>query len=124
MVVTTSRIHPSRMNLEELRALLGVEDCRSYDVWGQFIPWVLKPAVEAINDFGTLSLKMTPEKRGRSVYAVRFDWRCKDPHDATETATENDRHSSTRRKRQATDDALPMSEHVPQAEPALTWWAG
>ena len=32
---------------------------------------------------------MTPEKRGRSVHAVTFRWRWKDPHDAAETVAEN-----------------------------------
>ena len=104
----------------ELRALLGVDDKKSYSRWNNFRQWVLEPALEAINDYGTVTVKMTPEKRGRSVHAVRFDWRWKDPHDAVETATENERHSSTRRKQQATDDAPPMIEDPKEA--ARFWW--
>ncbi|WP_406721749.1 replication initiation protein (plasmid) [Thioclava litoralis] len=107
-------------SLEELRALLGVDDKKSYSRWNNFRQWVLEPALEAINDYGTVTVKMTPEKRGRSVHAVRFDWRWKDPHDAAETATENERHSSTRRKQQETEDAPPMIEDPKEA--ARLWW--
>ena len=109
-------------DLAELRALMGVDDRRAYDVWWQFQKRVLKPALEAINDYGTVSVKMSPQKRGRSVAGVRFDWRWKDPHDATETANENERHSAARRKVQDATDAPPMIEDQEQPEPALTWW--
>ena len=51
---------------------------------------------------------MTPEKLGRSVSAVRFDWEWRDVHEATETVAENERHSSARRRKQGDDDAPPM----------------
>jgi len=109
-------------DLEELRALMGVDDKTSYEVWGAFRRSVLAPALEAINDYGTVSVKMTPQKRGRSVHAVRFDWRWKDPHEVTETADENEKHSAARRKQQASEGAPPMIEDEDQPEPALTWW--
>ena len=65
---------------------------------------VLTPALEEINDFGTVTVKATPKNVGRSV---RFDWHWKDPHAATETAVENERHSHARRKAQETADAPP-----------------
>tara|TARA_B100000678_G_scaffold279102_1_gene274474 strand:- start:80 stop:1027 length:948 start_codon:yes stop_codon:yes gene_type:complete len=108
--------------LSELRTLLGANTQKSYDRFNTFRQRVLDPAVEAINDYGTVSLKMTPERLGRSVRRVRFDWRWKDPHDATETASENDRHSSARRKRQDADDAPPMIEDLREA--AHLWWQG
>ena len=110
--------------LGELRSLMGVSSKKSYDRWNNLRQWVIEPALEAINDYGTVSVKMTPEKRGRSVHAVRFDWHWKDPHDATETASENERHSSARRKAQEASDAPPMIEDQEQTEPALTWWHG
>lgn len=67
---------------------------------------------------------MTPEKQGRSVHAVTFRWRWKDPHDAAETAAANERHSAARRRQQSTDDAPPLLVAEPQAEPALEWWHG
>ena len=110
--------------LDEIRALIGVESHRSYDRWSDFRARVLDPALAAINDYGTVSVKMSPQKRGRSVHAVRFDWCWKDPHDATETASENERHSTARRKAQEAADAPPMIEDQEQPEPALTWWHG
>ena len=109
-------------SLDELRILLAVHDCPSYDRWQAFKRWVLGPAVSDINEFGTVDLKMTPVKEGRSVCAVRFDWRWKEPRAATELIEENARHSKARRKQQKADDAPPMIEVVPQREPALTWW--
>ena len=110
-------------DLAELRTLMGVDDRTSYDVWAQFRKRVLNPALEAINDYGTVSVRMTPQKRGRSVHAVRFDWRWKDPHEVSETATENEKHSAARRKTQDRDDAPPLIGDTSQTEePALTWW--
>ena len=109
-------------SLDNLRGLLGVGDKRAYDRWNNFRQWVLDPAVEAVNDFGTVLVRMTPVKSGRSVAAVRFDWQWKDPHEATETATENERHSAARRKEQEVIDAPPMIEDTPQGDPARTWW--
>ena len=113
----------AQWSVETLRGLLGVDEKRAYDDWYQFRRWVLTPAIDAINDFGTVTLKMTPIKSVRSVAAVRFDWRWKDPHEATETVAENERHSSARRRKQGDDDAPPMipasaGESAPVAVPA------
>ena len=111
-------------DLAELRALMGVDDKSSYDRWSDFRTRVINPAVEAINDYGTVSVKMVPEKRGRSVHAVRFEWNWKDPHEAAETTVENERHSKSRRKTQDSADAPPLTEtaegeHQPDA---AAWW--
>ena len=110
--------------LDEMRSLMGVDSRRSYDRWSDLRNRVLDPALEAINDYGTVSVKMTPQKRGRSVAALRFDWHWKDPREAVETVAENKRHSAARRKAQDTTDAPPMIEDQDQPEPALTWWHG
>lgn len=112
----------AQWSIGNLRGLLGVDDKRSYDVWAQLAKRVLTPAVEAINDFGTVNLKMTPVKSGRSVAAVRFDWRWKDPHEVTETVTENEKHSIARRKEQEARDAPPMIEDAAQPVSAMKWW--
>lgn len=113
----------AQWSLENLRGLLSVDEKRAYDDWYQFRRWVLDPAIAAINDFGTVRVKMTPVKSGRSVAAVRFDWQWKDPHEATETAAENERHSAARRKDQEEADAPPMIESPPkQEDPARKWW--
>jgi len=108
--------------VDELRALMGVADKKAYQVWWQFRKRVLKSALEQINDFGTVSVKMTTKRLGRSVQWVRFDWRWKDPCDAVDTVVENDRHSAARRKEQDSTDAPPMIEEQKQPEPALIWW--
>jgi hypothetical protein len=110
-------------SVDNLRGLLGVDDKRSYAVWAQLDKRVLTPAVAAINEFGTVRVKMTPIRSGRSVAAVRFDWQWKDPHEATETAIENERHSSARRKGQEASDAPPMIERPSKKEDAArAWW--
>ena len=53
---------------------------------------------------------------------MRFDWQWKDPHEASETVAENERHSSSRRKAQAAADAPPMIEDTPQGDPVRDWW--
>lgn len=109
-------------SLEELRFALGVEQHKSYNRFNNFRQRVLEPAVKAINDFGTVNVTMTPKKVGRSVDRVEFSWSWKSPDAAIETVTENERHSSARRKRQTADDAPPMIEEEPQREAALEWW--
>lgn len=106
--------------LSELRSLMGLDAQKSYDRWSDFRARVLDPAIAAINDFGTVNVKMSLEKRGRSVQAVRFDWQWKDVHDASEISVENERHSKARRKQQTSDDAPPMIEDVQEA--ARVWW--
>lgn len=107
--------------LDELRSLFGVSERKSYARYNTFREWVLDPALAAINDFGTVKVTMTPEKLGRSVSAVRFDWEWRDVHEASETVAENERHSSARRRKQGDDDAPPMiaaSAGNPAAVPA------
>ena len=93
--------------LDELRALLGVADKKSYQRWNNFRQWVLDPAVESINDFGTVKIKMTPEKTGRAVDAVRFDWEWKNIDEVRVTDEENEKHSSGRHK-SGDGDAPPL----------------
>jgi hypothetical protein len=115
----------AQWSMDNLRGLLGVADKRAYDRWNNFRARVLDTAVEAINDFGTVRVKMTPIKSGRSIAAVRFDWKWKDPHEATETVAENERHSAARRKDQTKPDAPPMIEHTPKRDDtARIWWEG
>lgn len=109
-------------SVAEFRALMGVADKKSYDRWSDLKTRVIAPALEAINDYGTVTVKMTPQKRGRSIHAVRFDWKWKDPYHAAETASENERHSATRKKQQETNDAPPMIED--SIEAAHVWWNG
>ena len=108
--------------VDELRALMGCDDKKAYQVWAQFDKWVLQPALKQVNDFGTVSVKMTTKRLGRAVQWVRFDWQWKDPHDASNTALENERHSNARRRQQKRADAPPMIEELTKTTDALAWW--
>lgn len=100
--------------LSDLRALLGVAGTRSYARWAEFGRTVLTPAVNAINDYGTVIVTMEPVKRGRAVHAVKFAWSWKTLDEAQVTDEENKRHSIARRKdAPATSDAPPLVEAEP-----------
>lgn len=109
-------------SLEELRFALGVDQHKAYKRYNNFRQRVLEPALEAINDFGTVQVKMNAKKMGRSVDRIEFTWSWKDLDTAKETLVESERHSSARKKKQDTDDAPPMIEDEPQQEEALSWW--
>ena len=109
-----------KFSVEELRALMGVDGQKSYDRWSDLRTRVIDPAVAAINAYGTVSVTMTPEKLGRAVQWVRFDWRWKDPHEAAELAGRTDRDGEAQGQPQV--EAPAMIPDEPQAEPALTWW--
>ena len=94
--------------IEELRLLFDTRE--KYPKWAKFNAHVLTPALEEINDFGTVTVKMTPRKEGRSIVGVRFDWDWKDPHDAAETMLENERHATARRKDKDGREMPPLSD--------------
>ena len=83
-------------SLPELRQLFDVGD--KYPKWGDFQRYVLKPAVEEINDYGTVVVKLSTKRLGRSIATVRFDWNWKSLDAARVTDEENDRHNSARHK--------------------------
>lgn len=100
--------------LDELRSLMGVTETRSYARWAEFSRTVLTPAVDGINDYGTVVVTMAPIKRGRSVHAVKFSWAWKSLDDARVTTEENERHSTARRKATPNQsDAPPLVEAEP-----------
>lgn len=107
--------------LDELRALMNVDSRPSYRRYSTFRQWVLDPAVAAINDYGTVEVRMTPRKLGRSVAAIRFDWNWKDPREAIDLAAENERHSAARGRRQGAADAPPLARDAAHPE-AQAWW--
>lgn len=95
-------------SLDDLRAVLDATS--KYPRWVDFSRYVLIPAVEEINDFGTVKLKTTPKKKGRSIGSVRFDWKWRDVRDAEETDAENLRHGEARRKLQKDSSAPPLTD--------------
>ena len=93
--------HQSRKMWHEypLDELQGIFDLRGkYAKWYDFSRYVLSPALDEINDFGTVDVKATPQKVGRSVRGVRFDWKWKTLDDARVTDEENERHGKARHK--------------------------
>lgn len=101
-------------DLAELRESLGISNKKTYDRWADMSRKVLEPAIASINDYGTVSVTMTPVKRGRAVVAVKFAWAWKSLDDAHVTAEENERHSTARRKEAPeTPDAPPLVEAQP-----------
>ena len=82
--------------LGELQRLFQLEG--KYSKWYDFSRYVLTPALEEINDFGTVTVNATPKKIGRSVRSVRFDWEWKSLDAARVTNEENERHRSARGK--------------------------
>ena len=105
-------------DLDELRALLGVADRRSYQRWDDFRKNVLKPALAQINDFGTVTVTMTPKKLGRAVEAVRFDWQWKTIDEARETEEENERPDIARRQPAEVRAAPPLIAAPQKSEEA------
>jgi hypothetical protein len=97
--------------LHHLRELMGVADRKTYSRWDTFQKWVLTPAVAGINDYGTVTITMTPIRQGKPIRAVKFSWIWKTLDDAHVTAEENERHSTARRKETPADpDAPPLVE--------------
>lgn len=95
--------------VDELRQILGVEEKKSYKRWNNFRQWVLDPAIEQINDYGTVTVKMTPERVGRAISSVRFDWDWKNIDTARVTDEENARHSKARHQENGDGAAPPLT---------------
>ena len=98
--------------LDELRTLLGVDEKKSYRRFNTFNERVLAPSVAAINKYGSVEVSAKPQRLGRSVHAVRFDWEWKDPHAAEETVAENARSEVARDKQQADASAPPLTRQA------------
>lgn len=95
-------------DMAELRNIFDAED--RYKKWADFRRYVLLPALAEVNDYGTVSVTAKPQKSGRSVVGVRFDWEWKSLDDARVTDEENERHTSARRKDDIERDAPPLSD--------------
>lgn len=95
-------------DLDELHHICAVVD--RYPRWADFNRYVLVPAIDEVNDYGTVQIKATPQKLARSVVSVRFDWEWKSLDQARETSHANDSHSVTRRKIEEQRDMPPLSD--------------
>lgn len=83
-------------SIPELRQLFDIGD--KYPRFADFNRYVLKPALQEIEDYGTVKATATHKKTGRFVRSVRFDWSWKTLDDARVTDEENERHTSARKK--------------------------
>ena len=102
------------VDLETLKSAMGLSG--RYDRFVDLRKRVLDPCAAAINDYGVARVRWEAVKQGRAVQLIRFRWELKAPSAATETAKENERHSSARRKKQVAADAPPLVEQ------AWSWW--
>lgn len=94
--------------IDELRRIFDIQD--KYPTWADFRRYVLQPAMDEINDYGTVAVSYSLVRSGRAVAGVRFDWQWKTVDEARETDEENERHTSARRKQEAERDAPPLSD--------------
>lgn len=101
-------------DLDELRGIFDAEG--QYPRWADLRRYVLLPALDEINDYGTVTLTMTPEKLGRSIVGVRFDWQWKTLDAARVTDEENDQPKGARHMDRTQSDAPPLSPAVPSEE--------
>ena len=109
-------------DLEELRVVLGVQG--GYPSWRDLRTRVLLPALKGVNAFGTVAVRMTPEKRGRKIVGVRFDWRWKSLDEARVTAEESAR-ATPYSERPAVGTAPPLIPET-KADRRLNeekWWS-
>lgn len=104
------------VDLDTLKSALGLTG--RYARFNSFRERVLVPSVAAINDYGAARVTWEPVKLGRGVQSVRFAWALKAPAEAEETAKENNRHSTARRRVQEDADAPPLV-----VQDARRWWA-
>jgi plasmid replication initiation protein len=88
---------------------MNVGDKKAYKRFNNFRQRVLNPALEEINDFGTVNVTMIPLKVGRSVSRVKFKWDWKSISEARETDEENARLKIARRKTDTVRDMPPLS---------------
>lgn len=95
----------------DLEEIYEVCQCSGkYPRFADFNRYILKPAIDDINTFGTVKLKVTYRKTGRSVTGLRIDWDWKTPHEAHDTSKANDNHSSSRGK-EGDGTAPPLTDY-------------
>lgn len=108
--------------VEELREELGYET--RYRSWRKFRERVLLPAVEAINRFGTVTVRMKTIRYGRAIGAVRFDWKWKSLDEIRVTEEESKRSHPYAPPPPPAPDAPPLLQETQgmRRENAAAWW--
>lgn len=111
-------------DLDELRALLGVQHARAYTKsFADFRRRVLDPATTAIAEAGVVDVRWEAERGARGVVKrVRFEWRFKSAVRVAEAIAEVERHGATSEGSTLEPETLPLVSAEPQATPALDWW--
>jgi plasmid replication initiation protein len=61
------------IELEELKEQLQLEG--SYERWGNFKDWVLEPSIADINESSNVKISWEGIKRGKSIRAVKFEYK-------------------------------------------------
>lgn len=82
--------------LDDLRARLGVPAGKLVR-WTHMSQFALQPAIAEVNQLSRFTVAMQPQKRGRSVVAVKLSW--EEKSDLATTRSELDRHSAGRQAR-------------------------
>lgn len=118
------RLHQSYwvFGVDELRDILGVADKKSYQRWNNFRFRVLDPALEQVNDYGTVTVNMTPERVGRAISSVRFDWVWKSIDAARQTEEENEKHTTSRGRDGGDGSAPPLTNEAAARMAAFKEW--
>jgi len=105
--------------LEELRDVCQV--IGKYPEWYELRRNVVQPAINEINKFGTVRLKMTTIKEGRVIVKIRIDWEWKSVDEALDTSKANDNHSSARGKT-SDGSAPPLTDEQMAKQAAFDAW--
>ena len=96
--------------IPELRQLFDLGD--KYPTWGDVRRYVLNPAIDEINDYGTVKVEFSTKRLGRSIHSVRFDWDWKSLDDARYTDEENEQPDGARHMDRKKDDAPPLTDRM------------
>lgn len=109
-------------SLEELRRIFGVEG--RYSEWRDFRKRILDPALESINQFGTVIVSMTTIKQARKIVGVRFAWRWKSLDEAR-VATEEGELVNPYDEHPAVGTAPPLAPGTrdDRRQNEQKWWA-
>jgi hypothetical protein len=110
--------HYHEYSLHELRTLFNTN--KKYPRWADFQRYVLLPALDEINDYGTVEISLKPIKQARSIIGVRFDWKWKNLDEARVIEEENERHATARRKPSGDGSAPPLTDAESKRQQQIT----
>lgn len=106
--------------LEDLRARLGVPTGKLVS-WGSLSQKALKPAVAEVSQLSRFTVMIEPQKRGRSVVAVKLSWMEKT--NLADTKSELNRHSAGRKERQSGKTERIVQGFPPDGSISFSGWS-